>query len=104
MKKICNCLFIAMLIITACKPKNQNTREDGASSKVADLSVPYKLPEPSIPLNKEQQSWLSKANRHEKNGWIYLILKGIRRNGDFSMDTCFPEKSRNLYVFFLKYG
>src|SRR5665647_3129661 len=76
MKKICNCLFIAMLIITACKPKNQNTREDGASSKVADLSVPYKLPEPSIPLNKEQQSWLSKANRHEKNGWIYLHIEG----------------------------
>lgn len=76
MKKICNCLFIAMLIIPACKPKNQNTREDGASSKVADVSVPYKLPEPSIPLSQEQQIWLSKANRHEKNGWIYLHIEG----------------------------
>ena len=27
-------------------------------------------------LTNEQQSWLSKANRHEKNGWIYLHIEG----------------------------
>jgi len=27
-------------------------------------------------LTPEQQSWLAKANRHEKNGWIYLHLEG----------------------------
>jgi hypothetical protein len=27
-------------------------------------------------LTDEQQSWLSKANRHEKNGWIYLHIEG----------------------------
>jgi len=27
-------------------------------------------------LTSEQKSWLSKANRHEKNGWIYLHIEG----------------------------
>jgi hypothetical protein len=27
-------------------------------------------------LTKEQKTWLSKANRHEKNGWIYLHIEG----------------------------
>jgi len=27
-------------------------------------------------LTNEQKSWLSKANRHEKNGWIYLHIEG----------------------------
>ena len=30
----------------------------------------------SIQLTNEQKSWLSKANRHEKNGWIYLHIEG----------------------------
>jgi Phospholipase B len=76
MKKICCFLFIAALIIIACKPKNQNARENETSSKITSTSLPYKLPEPSIPLSQEQQIWLSKANRHEKNGWIYLHIEG----------------------------
>ena len=27
-------------------------------------------------LTNEQETWLSKANRHEKNGWIYLHIEG----------------------------
>jgi hypothetical protein len=27
-------------------------------------------------LTKEQNSWLAKADRHEKNGWIYLHIEG----------------------------
>jgi hypothetical protein len=27
-------------------------------------------------LSNEQKTWLSKANRHEKNGWIYLHIEG----------------------------
>ncbi len=27
-------------------------------------------------LSNEQKTWLSKANRHEKNGWIYLHVEG----------------------------
>jgi Phospholipase B len=27
-------------------------------------------------LTSEQKAWLSKANRHEKNGWIYLHIQG----------------------------
>jgi hypothetical protein len=27
-------------------------------------------------LTSEQKAWLSKANRHEKNGWIYLHIEG----------------------------
>src|SRR5665811_1653987 len=74
MKKIYYFLFIAVVIITAFKTKNQNAGEDAKSSKKADVSVPYKLPEPVIPLSQDQQKWLIKANRHEKNGWIYLCL------------------------------
>ena len=64
------------VIITACKTKNQNAGEDGTSSKLADVSVAYKLPEPVIHLSREQQTWLSKASRHDKNGWIYLHIEG----------------------------
>ena len=27
-------------------------------------------------LTNEQNAWLSKANRHEKSGWIYLHIEG----------------------------
>jgi hypothetical protein len=28
------------------------------------------------PLTQEQKSWLAKADRHEKNGWIYIHIEG----------------------------
>ena len=34
-------------------------------------------------LTQEQKTWLSKANRHEKNGWIYLHIEGIARERGF---------------------
>ena len=34
-------------------------------------------------LTKEQTTWLSKANRHEKNGWIYLHIDGTPRERGF---------------------
>jgi hypothetical protein len=30
----------------------------------------------TVQLTNEQRSWLSKATRHEKNGWIYLHIEG----------------------------
>ena len=27
-------------------------------------------------LSNDQKAWLLKANRHEKNGWIYLHIEG----------------------------
>jgi hypothetical protein len=30
----------------------------------------------ATPLNEVQQSWLTKANRHEKAGWIYVHIEG----------------------------
>jgi hypothetical protein len=30
----------------------------------------------NVKLTNEQKTWLSKANRHEKNGWIYLHIEG----------------------------
>ena len=83
MKKIYYFLFIGVVIITAFKTKNQNAGEDVKSSKKADVSVPYKLPEPVIPLSQDQQKWLSKANRHEKNGWIYLHIEGSAKERGF---------------------
>ncbi len=35
------------------------------------------------PLTQEQKSWLSKANRHEKNGWIFLHIEGAPRERGF---------------------
>lgn len=29
-------------------------------------------------LTDEQKSWISKADRHEKDGWIYLHIEGMR--------------------------
>ena len=34
-------------------------------------------------LTNEQKVWLSKANRHEKNGWIYLHIEGTPRERGF---------------------
>jgi hypothetical protein len=34
-------------------------------------------------LTKEQKTWISKANRHEKNGWIYLHIEGAPRERGF---------------------
>src|SRR5664279_922018 len=32
--------------------------------------------QPTNQLTNDQKIWLSKANRHEKNGWIYLHIEG----------------------------
>ena len=34
-------------------------------------------------LTNEQRSWLSKANRHEKNGWTYLHIEGKPKERGF---------------------
>ena len=34
-------------------------------------------------LTNEQKSWLTKANRHEKSGWIYLHIEGGPRERGF---------------------
>jgi hypothetical protein len=34
-------------------------------------------------LTNEQKTWLSKANRHEKSGWIYLHIEGIPEERGF---------------------
>ncbi len=34
-------------------------------------------------LTGEQKTWLSKANRHEKNGWTYLHIEGAPRERGF---------------------
>ena len=34
-------------------------------------------------LSNEQKAWLLKANRHEKNGWIYLHIEGTPKERGF---------------------
>ncbi len=34
-------------------------------------------------LSAEQENWLSKANRHEKNGWTYLHIEGVAQERGF---------------------
>ena len=100
MKKIYYFLFIAVVIITAFKTKNQNAGEDAKSSKKADVSVPYKLPEPVIPLSQDQQKWLIKANRHEKNGWIYLHIEGSAKERGFQHGyLLYKEIKESIHIF-----
>ena len=37
----------------------------------------------SATLTSEQKSWLAKANRHEKNGWIYVHIEGAAMERGF---------------------
>jgi hypothetical protein len=83
MKKICYFLFIAVIIITACNTKNKNTGASGTSSNESVLTVEYNLPSPTIPFTAEQESWMSKAHRHEKNGWLYLHIEGTPEERGF---------------------
>jgi len=35
------------------------------------------------PLTKQQQQWLAKAEKHEKNGWVYLHIEGKPKERGF---------------------
>jgi hypothetical protein len=83
MKKICYLLIITVIIITSCKTKNQNAGQEGPSSKESGVSVEYNIPAPAIPFTAEQNSWVSKAHRHEKNGWLYLHIEGTPKERGF---------------------
>jgi hypothetical protein len=37
----------------------------------------------TAPLTKEQASWLSRAERHERAGWVYLHIEGQARERGF---------------------
>jgi hypothetical protein len=47
------------------------------------LSTPFAHGQVIGQLIPEQKSWLSKANRHEKNGWIYLHIEGAAKERGF---------------------
>ena len=50
----------------------------------AFLALPLSSPGAEPPPRPEvQQSWLSKANRHEKAGWVYLHIEGAPRARGF---------------------
>ncbi len=40
-------------------------------------------PQSSSPLTKQQQQWLTKSEKHEKNGWIYLHIEGKPKERGF---------------------
>ena len=37
----------------------------------------------TVALTNEQKSWLAHANRHEKNGWVYLHIEGTPKERGF---------------------
>ena len=37
----------------------------------------------TAPLTKEQESWASRAERHERAGWVYLHIEGQPRERGF---------------------
>lgn len=43
-------------------------------------------------LTNEQKTWLSKANRHEKNGWIYLHIEGSPKERGFQHGYLFAKE------------
>ncbi len=46
-------------------------------------SISVSMPPAQRSLTAEQQSWLAKANRHDKNGWIYIHIEGGARERGF---------------------
>ncbi len=48
---------------------------------IVSLLVPSRLP--GAPLTVEQQTWLTRAHRHEKHGWIYVHIEGGPRERGF---------------------
>ena len=68
-------------LTTACTPR---TRCLGAFLVIALLCFALDSLGAEAPaLTQVQQSWLSKANRHERAGWIYLHIEGGPRERGF---------------------
>jgi hypothetical protein len=81
MKTLMISIIAAGLVGAACaqEPKpavNPVQKEPGAKAK-------QPAPVSAAALNTEQQQWLSKGERHEKAGWIYLHVEGGPRERGF---------------------
>jgi hypothetical protein len=64
--------------------RNPSTTRLSSLLVVAFLCLPLASRGAEAPLRPDvQQSWLSKANRHEKAGWIYLHIEGAPRARGF---------------------
>ena len=50
---------------------------------VLACNLPWLRPQSAPTLTAEQKSWLAKAERHEKNGWVYLHIEGGPRERGF---------------------
>ncbi|MGD0782858.1 MAG: hypothetical protein ABSA30_08385, partial [Candidatus Aminicenantales bacterium] len=50
---------------------------------VLACGLPLLRPQSAPTLAAEQKAWLAKAERHEKNGWIYLHIEGEPRERGF---------------------
>jgi Phospholipase B len=79
MKTLCIAIFTFFLV--GCANTRQSASLTAEQTKtVANTGSPGAVA-PS--LTEVQQSWLSKANRHEKAGWVYVHIEGTPQERGF---------------------
>ncbi len=66
-----------------------------SASAPNSTSAPSRLAPDVSSLAEVQKGWIARANRHEKNGWIYLHIEGQPRERGFQHGFLLPEEIRD---------
>ena len=75
------CIVILTFFLVGCANTRQSASLTAEQTKIVTNNGSPDAAAPS--LTEVQQSWLSKANRHEKAGWVYVHIEGIPRERGF---------------------
>ncbi|MGA2178895.1 MAG: C45 family peptidase [Verrucomicrobiota bacterium] len=76
-----SCILIFTFFLVGCANTRQSASLTAEQAKtVANTSS---LGAEASSLTEVQQSWLSKANRHERAGWVYVHIEGTPRQRGF---------------------
>ncbi len=76
MKKPYFLLTAAVIVLYSCQTKKTEINAPVTVSNDTTSINAYKVPPPAGTLSVQQQAWLDKGYRGEKNGWIYLHIEG----------------------------
>jgi len=90
-------IFVLAIALIAC----QQAGSEGLAQLVAAAESTAASPRAGreTPLSKEQKTWLARAHRHEKHGWIYLHIEGEPRERGFQHGYLLaPEIRESLRV------
>jgi hypothetical protein len=76
-----SCIVIFAFLLVGCANTRQSTSLPAEQAKpVANTGSPGAT---TSSLTEVQQSWLSKANRYEKAGWVYVHIEGTPQERGF---------------------